>query len=423
MKRRRQGLQVTTFPFLAVLLCAMGSLILLLLVIDRRAKVVARAKAVYGRTARSYRPWVPAPGEHVVIDWGEEGPLKIFCAVAAWSRYRFVRFATDERRETTLGLLAECFESLGGVPAVVLADRMACLKASVVANVVVPHPDYVRFATHFGFRPDFCEAADPESKGVVEHLVGYAKTDLVVPAGGWSTFALANEAARSWCDEVNGRVHSEIAAVPAERLATEREVLRPLPSLRPPLRRGVRRKVDRLSTVRIGSARYSVPSALIGTTVEVGASDGEVVIFAGEREVARHRLVAPGECSISDAHYDRPARAPRRAVRARSAAERSFLQLGPSAESFLRAAAAAGTPRLASEISQITAFTPAWERTDVTAALQRATAYRRFSASDVLAVLVAGAGIPGVAAPGSIITGEFPAVPVRPLSAYALERS
>ncbi|MCI0463265.1 MAG: hypothetical protein L0Z62_40480, partial [Gemmataceae bacterium] len=45
MRRRRQGLQVSTFPFLAVLLCAMGSLILLLLVIDRRAKVVAQVKA------------------------------------------------------------------------------------------------------------------------------------------------------------------------------------------------------------------------------------------------------------------------------------------------------------------------------------------------------------------------------------------
>ncbi len=44
MRRRRQKLQVSTFPFLAVLLCAMGSLILLLLVLDRRAKVVARAK-------------------------------------------------------------------------------------------------------------------------------------------------------------------------------------------------------------------------------------------------------------------------------------------------------------------------------------------------------------------------------------------
>lgn len=46
MKRRRHTLQVSTFPFLAVLLCAMGSLILLLLVIDRRAKVAARAKAL-----------------------------------------------------------------------------------------------------------------------------------------------------------------------------------------------------------------------------------------------------------------------------------------------------------------------------------------------------------------------------------------
>lgn len=44
MRRRRHRLQVSTFPFLAVLLCAMGSLILLLLVLDRRAKAVARAK-------------------------------------------------------------------------------------------------------------------------------------------------------------------------------------------------------------------------------------------------------------------------------------------------------------------------------------------------------------------------------------------
>ncbi len=53
MRRRRQQLQVSTFPFLAVLLCAMGSLILLLLVIDRRAKAVARAKAMQAYTRRT----------------------------------------------------------------------------------------------------------------------------------------------------------------------------------------------------------------------------------------------------------------------------------------------------------------------------------------------------------------------------------
>src|SRR4051794_32409985 len=70
--------------------------------------------------------------------------VHVFCAVLAWSRVRFVRFADDEKATTTLAFLAECFEALGGVPKVVLADRMGCLKGGVVANVVVPTPDYVR---------------------------------------------------------------------------------------------------------------------------------------------------------------------------------------------------------------------------------------------------------------------------------------
>jgi hypothetical protein len=70
---------------------------------------------------------------------------------ARLSRYRFVRFALDETRETTLALLAECLEELGAGPAVVLSDRMSCLKNGVVANIEVPHPDYLRFAAHFGF--------------------------------------------------------------------------------------------------------------------------------------------------------------------------------------------------------------------------------------------------------------------------------
>lgn len=175
---------------------------------------MAEAKAAWRRDRRTYQPWVPVPGEHLVIDWGSEGNVHVFAAVLAWSRMRFVRFASDETQATTLRLLAECFEALGGVPAVVLADRMGCLKGGVVANVVVPAPGYVRFATAYGFAPDFCEAADPESKGVVEHLVGYAKRDLVVPAGGWPDLARANQDAEAWCAEVNARRHTDIAAVP-----------------------------------------------------------------------------------------------------------------------------------------------------------------------------------------------------------------
>ena len=97
---------------------------------------------------------------------------------------------------------------------------MGCLKGGTVAGLVIPTPAYVRFATHYGFRPDFCEGADPESKGLVENLVGYVKSDLMIPEQLTVTdLATANDKAKLWCDEVNTVVHSEISAVPAERLA------------------------------------------------------------------------------------------------------------------------------------------------------------------------------------------------------------
>ena len=137
------------------------------------------------------------------------------------------------RRHDSADCLAECFEVLGGVPKIVLADRMGCLKAGVVADVVVPTADYVRFATHYGFRPDFCKAKDPESKGIVENLVGYAKRDLMIPAqASPANTAAANTAAAAWCAEVNAAAHSEICAVPADRLEQERPLLAVLPSLR-----------------------------------------------------------------------------------------------------------------------------------------------------------------------------------------------
>ena len=61
------------------------------------------------------------------------------------------------------------------------------------------------------------------SKGIVENLVGYAKRDLIVPQAPFTDMTAANAAAGEWCAEVNGVAHSEICAVPAVRLAAERD--------------------------------------------------------------------------------------------------------------------------------------------------------------------------------------------------------
>ena len=123
-----------------------------------------------------------------------------------------------------------------------------------------PHPGLRALRRHYGFRPDFCEGADPESKGLVENLVGYVKSDLMIPEElSVANLARDNELGLAWCDEVNAVVHSEICAIPAERLTKELEVMGTLPSLRATIGKLVVRKVDRLSCVRFGSARYSVP--------------------------------------------------------------------------------------------------------------------------------------------------------------------
>ncbi len=385
-------------------------------------RLVAEVKAGWrAKNHRGRRPGIWTPGDMLVFDWGEIGPLFVFCAVMAWSRVRFVYFADNLGAESTMTALARCFEYLGGVPKTALTDRMGCLKGDTVAGLVVPTPGYVRFATHYGFRPDFCEGADPESKGLVENLVGYAKTDHMIPEElSVADLANANDKGLIWCDEVNAVVHSEICAIPAERLVKELEVMGTLPNLRATIGKLVVRKVDRLSCVRFGSARYSVPTVHIGRQVELVAQDGRVlIIFLGEI-IATHDLVAPGETSVLDEHYGGPRPMPARGVRPKTESEKAFCALGPVAESFIKGAAAHGITSLKGDLDELAQLESAHGKEVLVAALDRATAFGRFRACDVRSIIAAGTGAPRPAAPGEALIVELPLVPTRSLSDYAI---
>ncbi|MGY1989173.1 IS21 family transposase [Mycolicibacterium fortuitum] len=395
-------------------------------------RLVAEQKELWRRqNRRQRRPAVWSPGEYLVMDWAQAAPgLMVFCAVLAYSRWRFVRFAADEKACTTLAMIAEALEAIGGVPAKILADRMGCLKGGVVANVVVPTPGYVRFASHYGFSPDFCHGADPESKGIVEHLCGYAQDDLAVPllteaalAGEQLDLRGLNAAASRWCDEVNAAVHAEICAVPNERLAQERTVLTPLPSLRPTSGpSSVRRKVDTLSCIRYGSARYSVPQRLVGATVAVVVDHGALILFepATGAVVAEHALVGPGETAICDEHYDGPRRPPSRGPRPKTHAEKQFCALGVEAQQFLVGAAAIGNTRLKAELDILLGLGAAHGEDALVEALRRAVAFRRFRAADVRSILAAGAGTPQPRPAGNALVLDLPSAETRPLDAYKI---
>jgi hypothetical protein len=256
---------------------------------------------------------------------------------------------------------------------------------------------------------------------LVENLVGYVKSDLMIPEElTVSDLAAANAKGKLWCEEVNSVVHSEICAIPAERLVTERELFSDLPSLRAQIGKTVTRKVDKLSCVRFGSARYSVPNEHIGRTVELRIRDGVIeVVFLGT-VIAEHLVVSPGETSVNDDHYGGPRPMPKRPVRPKSREEKAFCELGPVAEAFIKGAAAQGMTGLARDMDLFAQMEQFHGRAVVIEGLERAVAFGRFRAKDVESIILSRSGVPRPRRAGQALIVELPVVPVRPLSDYAI---
>jgi hypothetical protein len=125
---------------------------------------------------------------------------------------------------------------------------------------------------------------------------------------------------------------------------------------------------------------------------------------------------------VADEHYGGPRPAPRRAARPRTETEKTFLALGPVAETFLTGSAASGNTRLAADLVELAAMHAAHGEQALLAALERAVAFRRWRAEDVRSILAAGAGTAQVRPPGDALVLELPQVPTRPLSDYTLDK-
>ena len=311
-------------------------------------------------------------------------------------------------------------------------DRMGCLKAGMVANVVVPHPELrARSPPTTASGPTSARRPTPSRRA-------WSRTWRATPSATCWCPRSPTGAGRTWPRPTRRRgpgaprstaaSTARSAAVPAERLATERGVLRPLPSLRPPLRRGEPRKVDRLGMVRFGSPRrYAVPER---------AGRGSRWRWSPTRRRWSSATPAPGRRSPATPRWPRArwrsGRSPRRwppgAPRGACApaprprwpswgwAPRPRPSCGPPPRPGRRACRPSWPPS--------STWSPAWGR---------GGPGRRAAAGDALPPLPGrrrarhpgrpGPGAPEPAGPGAglgPLALGLPAVPVRPLSAYAL---
>jgi hypothetical protein len=321
----------------------------------------------------------------------------LFCAWLAWSRFRVVLALWDRTTPSVVMALDRALRAFGGAPTYALTDNERTVSSDHIAGIAVRNPQIVSVGRHYGLTVATCVPADPQSKGGSEATVRIAKADLVPTdhnlRADYRGFAELERACVEFCDRVNLREHRITRRPPAVMLAEERGTLHRLPEVAHTVCFGQTRKVSWQSTISVGGAIYSVPSALVDERVWARADGSELVVVHadgpdGPREVARHRLTTPGRPSILDEHYPpRPAGAIERKPRARSADEQAFLAVGPGAERWLIAAAAAGTGKLRRKLSEAVALAKLHGPDAVDEALGIAAHAGRFGDGDLAAIL------------------------------------
>jgi hypothetical protein len=364
-------------------------------------RVVAAEKAVWRRGQhRVYRPWVPEPGLWLQWDYGD-GPAiagvktVLFVAWLAWSRFRVVIALKDKTLPSVIAALDTTFRLIGGVPTYALTDNERTVTDRHIAGIALRNKTMVDVSAWYGVTIATCVPYDPESKGGSESSVRVAKADLVPTGhnllGAYRSFAELQAACTALMETVNGRVHRETNARPADRLEAERGLLHPVRTEGFTAVFGVSRAVSWSCTVSWGNARYSVPHAHADTRVWVRADGDELVVTAvgdsGPVEVCRHRLVSAGQTSIVEAHYP-PRRDPlQRVPRAAKPGEAAFLRIGTGASQWLVEAAATGTRGIETKMADAVSLCSIYGADTVDVALGAAAVAGRFAEPDLLSIL------------------------------------
>ena len=321
----------------------------------------------------------------------------LFCAWLAWSRFRVVLPLWDKTMPSVVIGLDRALRRFGSAPTYALTDNEKTVSVDQVCGIAVRNPQIVSVGRHYGVTVATCVPADPESKGGSEATVRIARADLVPtdhnlrPA--YRDFAELEAECESFCERVNTREHRITRRAPAVMLGEERGRMHRLPAVPHTVCFGQTRKVDRQSTISVGSAIYSVPSTLVEERVWARAAGSELIVVhvdspEGPREVARHELTTPGRPSIKDEHYPpRPAGALERTPRARSREEQEFLALGAGGEAWLIRAAAAGATRVRRKMAEAVDLAKLHGPEQVEHALRVCADAGRFADGDLAAIL------------------------------------
>ena len=237
------------------------------------------------------------PGEQAQVDWSDFGwvefdgkRMKIWCfsMVLGYSRTLYIEFFHSQNLVSLGQAHKNAFRYFGGVTDTILYDNMKTVVLSREGDKIQWNPQFMDFASFYGFIPRLCLPGRKETKGKVERPFSYIRSSFFVGTD-FVDMTDLNEKAGNWLDNIaNVRVHATIGAIPFQRLKEEK--LHPLKDGDYILEQRETRKSSKDCYISFDGNRYSVPYQYSCRDLTIRLQGQELHIYYVSQLIATHPL-------------------------------------------------------------------------------------------------------------------------------------
>ncbi len=233
-------------------------------------------RRTYQRTV--YRPgeicqfdlWEPR--EEIPVGHGQTRRGWVVTSALGFSRAGAGALIFAKQAPDILWGMGRCLAKLGALPETAVWDREAA-----IAPRGKPTEAFAAFCGALPVGWSICEAADPESKGILERSHRFLRSNFE-PGRAFASPEHFQSCLDEWFEQrANTRLHRGIRAVPAERLAEEVQRMRPLPERMPDVDRRFVMRVPQQPYLRFDTNDYSLDPRAAGRRVEVRASQRKII--------------------------------------------------------------------------------------------------------------------------------------------------
>jgi transposase len=324
------------------------------------------------------------PGEQAQMDWsdfgwvefdGQKRRLWCFAMVLGYSRALYIEFSHSQNLISLGQAHINAFRYFGGVTDTVLYDNMKTVVLSREGNRIHWNPQFMDFASHYGFMPKLCLPGRKETKGKIERPFSYIRSSFFRGTD-FANLTDMNEKGWNWLDNVaNTRIHGTTQAVPFDKLKEEN--LNRLRDEAYVLEHSEVRKSHKDCYISFDGNRYSVPYQYSCRDLTVRLRDEELRIFYGDELIATHRLSYQRGRMITDPRHFLGIPKPAYPSGVRAVRE-VFLVHFPRANPFLDGLVKAKYGNVRYHMLQILGLLEDYPLAVVESAIERATFYGAF---------------------------------------------